>query len=348
MLTPEQLLLRNTGIGGSDAAAIVGLGKYATPLDVYLDKTTDTAKETTEIMARGNVLEPFVQSLFERKTGWRVQSGLDTQRNSEHPFMLANLDGVLPSERALVEFKTALYTSKTKEGWGEEETDEIPSHYLIQVAHYASVMEADTVHIGVLFGDEKLFHSYRTLHTLSTETGRSLSADDLDVLKCDFRLYTYKRHADLTRKLINKERSFWFDHVLKKNPPDPQDGNVDDFLKAYPITNDRVVSVSDADLTKIQRLNQIKHQIKELETLEEEAKADVLKLFGEASLLVDSYQTPLATWKNKSTTRFDKTSFAKAHPDLCSTFTQTAYSGEFERQFWFYPNGRSGLIRTVN
>lgn len=31
MLTAEQLQLRKTGISGSDAAAIVGLGKYTTP-----------------------------------------------------------------------------------------------------------------------------------------------------------------------------------------------------------------------------------------------------------------------------------------------------------------------------
>ena len=325
MLTPEQLLLRKTGIGGSDAAAIVGLGKYSTPLSVYLDKTTDAIKETTEVMTRGNVLEPFVQSLFERKTGWKVQNNLQTQRNPDHPFMLANLDGLLPSERAIAEFKTAVYTKGTKEEWGDEGTDEIPKHYLIQVAHYASVMNADTVHIGVLFGDEKLFNSYRLLQEIREETGHPIQFDRLG---CDFRVYVYKRHDDLTRKLINKERSFWFDHVLKNNPPAPQDGNIDDFLKAYPIANDRVVCVSEADMAKIQRLNEIKKQRKELDAQEETAKADVLKLFGGSSVLVDSSNAPLATWKNKSTTRFDKASFSKVHPSLCDTFSQTSTTRE--------------------
>ena len=328
MLTPEQLILRKTGIGGSDAAAIVGIGKYSTPLSVYLDKTTDGVKETTEVMTRGNVLEPFVQSLFERKTGWKVQNNLQTQRNPDHPFMLANLDGLLPSERAIAEFKTAVYTKGTKEEWGDEGTDEIPKHYLIQVAHYASVMNADTVHIGVLFGDEKLFNSYRKIHTLSTRTQSPLSVEDLDDLRCDFKVYVYKRHGDLTRKLINKERSFWFDHVFKNNPPSPQDGNVDDFLKAYPIANDRVVCVSEADMAKIQRLNEIKKQRKELDAQEETAKADVLKLFGGSSVLVDENNNPLAIWKNKSTTRFDKASFSKIHPSLCDTFSQTSTTRE--------------------
>ena len=330
MLTYEQLQLRKTGIGGSDAAAIVGLGKYATPLDVYLDKTTPTIEETrtTDVMARGNILEPFVKSLFEHKTGWRVEIPSVTQRNPDHPFMLANLDGLLPSERALAEFKTAAYTAKTKEEWGKEGTDEIPKHYLIQVAHYASVMGADTVHIGVLFGDEKLFQSYRTLYTLSTETGRSLSSDDLETLKCDFRVYTYKRHDDLTRKLINKEKSFWFDHVMKKVPPCPQAGCVEDFLKAYPLATDRVVKVSDADLAKVQRLVALKQQIKTLEEQQEPAKAYVLGLFGNASLIVGPDETPLATWKNKSTSRFDKISFSKEHPNLCNAFTKTTLTRE--------------------
>ena len=325
MLTPEQLLLRKTGIGGSDAAAIVGLGKYSTPLSVYLDKTTDVVKETTEVMQRGNVLEPFVQSLFERKTGWRVETTSVTQRNPDHPFMLANLDGLLPSERAIAEFKTAVYTKWTKEEWGDEGTDEIPKHYLIQVAHYAGVMNADTVHIGVLFGDEKLFNSYRIIQEIREETAHPIQFDRLG---CDFKVYVYKRHDDLTKKIINKERAFWFDHVLKNNPPAPQDGNVDDFLKAYPIANDRVVSVSEADIAKIQRLNKIKKQRKELDAQEETAKADVLKLFGGSSLLVDSSNNPLATWKNKSTTRFDKASFSKVHPSLCDTFSQTSTTRE--------------------
>ena len=81
-------------------------------------------------------------------------------------------------------------------------------------------------------------------------------------------------------------------------------------------------------MAKIQRLNEIKKQRKELDTQEETAKADVLKLFGGASVLVDENHNPLATWKNKSTTRFDKASFSKVHPSLCDTFSQTSTTRE--------------------
>ena len=238
---------------------------------------------------------------------------------------VANLDGLLPSERAIAEFKTAVYTKGTKEEWGEEGTDEIPKHYLIQVAHYASVMNADTVHIGVLFGDEKLFNSYRILQEIREEMGHPIQFDRLG---CDFRVYVYKRHDDLTRKIINKERSFWFDHVLKNNPPAPQDGNIDDFLKAYPAAHDRAVCVSGDDIAQIQRFRYAKQKVKEWQTIEEAEKADVLKMFGDSNVIMDENRNPLATWKKKSTTRFDKASFAKTHPGLCDTFSQTSTTRE--------------------
>ena len=42
----DWLKLRRRGIGGSDVAAIIGISKWRTPLDIYNDKTEeDTAKE---------------------------------------------------------------------------------------------------------------------------------------------------------------------------------------------------------------------------------------------------------------------------------------------------------------
>lgn len=317
MLTAEQLLMRKTGIGGSDGAAICGLSKYATPLDIYLDKTTNVVKETTDAMRRGTILEPFVRSLYERETGYTVQEICKTERHKEHTFMLANLDGVLPSERALVEFKTASYM--TKKNWGEAGSDEIPQEYLIQVAHYASVMDIDTVHIGVLFGDEALFKAFMALQHINEQFIRY--PIDFDALEYDFRIYTYQRNRELERKLINKERGFWFDHVEKRVPPSPQAGNVEDLLKAYPKADDQTIEVDQEALNKIQELASIKQKKKEIEEQESKVKASVMSLFGNASSLVDSSTNKLlATWKNKTRSLFDKQSFSDSHPDLCQAF----------------------------
>ncbi len=323
MLTPEQLLARKEGIGGSDAAAIVGLSNYSTALDVYLDKTTPTVEEKvyTRVMDRGNALEPFVASLFCARTGWRVNMGLATMRNKKRPFMLANLDGFISSENALVEFKTANYAAKTNEDWGEEGTDEIPKSYLIQVAHYAEVTEVDTVYIGVLFGNERLFKSYALLYKCMKELGSPIIGSEIADFGLDFRIYKYTRHPTLARKLISREKQFWFDHVQKKVPPAPKVGIPSDFLKAYPIALNRIVTVSDEENTiSIQRLRDVKQQIKILKQEEESLKANVLSLFKEASVLVDVDGNPLATWRNRDTSYFDKAALLQENPELCEEY----------------------------
>ena len=67
---------RKTYIGGSDLGCILGLSKYKSALDIYLDKTTDIIDETTSEAAHwGNVLEDVVAQEYSRITpGWQTAS----------------------------------------------------------------------------------------------------------------------------------------------------------------------------------------------------------------------------------------------------------------------------------
>jgi putative phage-type endonuclease len=319
MLTPEQLALRRTGIGGSDAAAICGLSAWATPLDIYFSKIAETLPEETMSMRRGTLLEPFVKSLFEHKTGWKTIEVKDTQRSSEHPFMLANLDGYLPREMAIAEFKTANYASKSD--WGEEGTDEMPKEYLIQVAHYAKVMELDKVYVGVLFGGEKLFKAYIALQKIKEAfISYPIEFDELDP---DFRIYTYTRSSLLEEKLVKREKSFWFDYVQKQVMPPLEDGCLEDVLKAYPTATDKEVIATENDLIHLSELTQIKHSIKDLEVAQSRLKSDILKIFGDGSILKDHHNQTIATFKNESRSSLDKEAFEKVHPGLLDQFTKT-------------------------
>ena len=48
---------RKTGIGGSDVAAVLGLSKWKTRYQLWVDKTTDTVEENeSEILHFGQVL----------------------------------------------------------------------------------------------------------------------------------------------------------------------------------------------------------------------------------------------------------------------------------------------------
>jgi len=85
---------RKRGIGGSDAAAILGLSKFRTPLQVYLDKIGQAPPiEETAPMRWGKKLEPLILDEYEQiKGGYRnhingIQGGMRSYFNNAHDAM---------------------------------------------------------------------------------------------------------------------------------------------------------------------------------------------------------------------------------------------------------------------
>ena len=71
----EWLKARRSGIGGSDVAAILGLSRYKTAVDVYEDKIVTDEPEDTQSQAAyfGSVLEDVVAHEFSKRTGMKIQ-----------------------------------------------------------------------------------------------------------------------------------------------------------------------------------------------------------------------------------------------------------------------------------
>ena len=66
--------LRHDTIGGSDAAAIVGLSRYGSQYSVFMDKTGRLPdKPDNEAMRQGRDLEEYVSQRFEEETGKKVR-----------------------------------------------------------------------------------------------------------------------------------------------------------------------------------------------------------------------------------------------------------------------------------
>lgn len=118
-LSREQWLeYRRLGIGGSDAAAVMGISPFRTARDVYYDKLGIAEVEGYEgnwvAMEMGNRLESLVAEIFRRKTGFGVYQ---VKKMFQHPiyrFMLADVDSfiVLPDgSKAILEIKTTNYNS---------------------------------------------------------------------------------------------------------------------------------------------------------------------------------------------------------------------------------------------
>lgn len=142
----EWLELRRTGIGGSDAAAIVGLSAWATPYTVYMDKLgLLPEKEDTEAMRQGRDLEEYVAKRFMERTGKKVRRCNSMIRNPRYPFALADIDFRIVSENAGLECKTTS-TLDLAQFNGVE----FPEKYYPQCVHYLAVTGADRWYLAVL------------------------------------------------------------------------------------------------------------------------------------------------------------------------------------------------------
>ena len=109
----EWLKYRRLGIGGSDAAAILGISPFRTARDLYYDKlniVTADDEGNWVAMEMGNLLEPLVARIFAKKTGLKVFQRKCMFQHPHYPWMLADLDYLveLPDGSiAILEIKTS-------------------------------------------------------------------------------------------------------------------------------------------------------------------------------------------------------------------------------------------------
>jgi putative phage-type endonuclease len=188
-LTLEQKKIRMSGIGGSDVAAILGVSKWKTSLEVYLDKIYEPTEDinVSDAIYWGNRLEPLIIDEFQVRTGKKCAIEPNTLRHPQYEFMLANLDARIVGENAILECKTAgQFMAKN---WSKDGGENLPEEYMLQVAHYCAVANTDIAYVAVLIG------------------GR------------DYRMYHYKRNLKLEEAMIKAEYNFWHNHVLKQIPP---------------------------------------------------------------------------------------------------------------------------------
>jgi putative phage-type endonuclease len=279
-LTPKQLIERRKGIGGSDAAAVCGLSPWKTPIDVYYEKIADGLPEDNETpaMRRGTILEPAIRQMYAEETGRSVVTLTEPVVHSSLRFVRANLDG-LASNDIVLECKTA----RTKNGWGEPGSSDIPVAYLCQVQHNMLAARKHRCDVAVLFGD------------------------------FEFAIYPIEADPAFQGLLMDEEMAFW-KCVVRREPPDPITGA--DIEKRWPRSVVQSVAATSADIDAAVTLSQMRAAIKELECCEEQA-ATILKasIKDAEGLSVDG--DLLCTWKSVAgNPQFDVKRFRERCPKL--------------------------------
>ncbi len=151
---PEWLLARKGKIGGSDAAAVLGLNPYKTNQELYEEMTglrTPVDISDKSYVIYGTKAEEHIRALFALDhPEYRVDYYGDNMLiNDKYPFAHASLDGELTElesrRKGIFECKTTeLFSSMSKEKW---DGDNIPNNYYIQVLHYLMVTEYEFVEL---------------------------------------------------------------------------------------------------------------------------------------------------------------------------------------------------------
>lgn len=154
-LTPEWFAARDNCIGASEIAAAAGLSPYETPLSLYARKRGELPPiEDNDAMRMGRLLEPVVKSEFLRETGLQLIDPTPAMfRHAKHEPITATPDGII-DDSTLLECKTASWRMKGQ--WGDQDSDSVPDHYLCQCQQQMAVMDAELVHLAVLFDGAEL------------------------------------------------------------------------------------------------------------------------------------------------------------------------------------------------
>lgn len=281
----EWLLDRRKGLGGSDIATVLGLNKYRSPYQLWLDKTGQVdikEDEQSEPAYWGNVLEEVVAKEFQERTDKKVMRRNQVFEHPLHPFLRANIDRWVVGENAILECKTA--SSFLAKEW---EGEEIPLGYICQVQHYMNVLNCDKAYIAVLIGGQK------------------------------FVWKELKRDQELIDMITERCVEFWEENVIKGIEP-PIDGSkaATDFLNEHyseegtqettlPSEFDELIEYrkqlkADGDLIK-EKIDEVDNKIKS-----EMGKRDAV--IGITSNFVIS-------WKSFSTNRLNKKLLAEKYPD---------------------------------
>lgn len=130
---PVWLKARMQGLGGSDALAAMGLDRWKTRLEVYLDKIDQAPeREQTDRMRWGQIVEASILEWFVERTGISVsRQGL--LRSVERTWQLASVDAV-SADGGIVEIKNTNHYRR--EEW---EDDQVADGAEAQSQHYLDV-----------------------------------------------------------------------------------------------------------------------------------------------------------------------------------------------------------------
>jgi putative phage-type endonuclease len=291
---------RAAGIGGSDAAAILGLDRYRGPRHVFEEKhgrSTFKGNEYTEI---GTEIEDFIAHMFTKRSGISTAEAPGTLVHVDRPWQRVNVDRYTferpgPASGCLECKNRSEYQADQWEDGAVPDAPAIQCHWGMAVGGW------DHGFVAALVGGNKL------------------------------RWVRLERDEEMIEYLVDYCGKWFQRHVVEgiEPPADGLEATSDLLAKLWSVKAETIAVV---DVAKAKELRARHAEIK----AREKALADELRLVeSEMKLLTGENEIanaggkPAWTWKANGT--FASKQFAKAHPALVEKYTRMVPALDMDR-----------------
>lgn len=323
MNAPDQLhnvgdIDRKTYLGGSDAAAVLGLDPYGkTPLTVYLAKigelggTPDPDRE--KFLRRRKRFEDPIVAMLREEFGGQIVATNARYIDPEHGFLAAEIDFEWADADGVIqngEIKTVSpFAFNEGAGWGEAGTDQIPIHYHAQVMHGLMVTGRQVCILAALAG--------------------------LDTMV----FYRIERDEETIAALREAEVKFWREHVEARVPPEPI--TMSDAQRLFARRNGRPVDLDDETAAALASLRAVRETVKAHEGEKADLELVVAKAICKAWGVPDGEEPEedkaelfhngrkVATWRRGRSTHLDQKGMRAEHPAIVAQFTRESHFRAF-------------------
>lgn len=290
----EWLKLRTQGIGGSDVSIIAGINKFKSVFQLWLEKTGAIEPEEgdSEYTHFGTVLEPVVRKEFMERTGIKVRAKNCIMQHDEYPFMICNLDGVIYENGEL-----CIFEAKTASAYKEKEwQDNVPPEYQLQIQHYMAITGAKKTYIAALIGGNKFVY------------------------------HVVERDEEVIELIIQLEKKFWEENVVKNLPPEIDGSNATaEYLnEKYSVSVKNEIRLPEQSEELLEEYDKITSALEKL-NYEKTAIINHLKdMLGENESGI--IQDRIVKWSNVSKTGFDSKRLKEEMQDIYEKYiTHTQY-----------------------
>lgn len=283
MSREQWLEMRRKGLGGSDAACLLGLNPWKSLYELYYEKTGFIEdKESTESMRLGTDLEQYVAERYMEQTGKKVQRTNFIYFDEEYDFMFANIDREIVGENAGLECKITGTYSATDYGVGD-----VPANYYYQCQWYMMIRKYDYMDLSPYVLQKGLF------------------------------VNRIERNDAVIAQLRQAAIDFWTKNVLTNTPPEPDgsESSLGVLKKLYPQGNEALsVSLDDNLERMLSEYTELGEAVKRMEGTRDEIKAHIAAHMGEAAIANGMNWT--ATYKSQERTSVDEKALKSEYPEI--------------------------------